>query len=147
MKVVVQRVKKASVTVEHIVTGSIKNGILAYVGFDIDDTNKDIDWIVNKLPKLRIFNDLSNKMNLSVIDKGYDILIISQFTLLGCCKKGMRPSYNRAAKPDVSKIMYEEFLLKLKKSGVHVESGVFQAHMDVEYINDGPVTIIIDSKE
>lgn len=147
MKAVVQRVKNASVTVNNKIAGKIDRGILVYVGFDIDDDDGDIDWMVNKIPHLRIFTDDNNKMNLSVIDVGYDILVISQFTLLGNCKRGRRPSYDRAGSPDVAKIQYETFLDRIKDCGLKIETGVFQEHMDVEYCNDGPVTIIIDSKE
>lgn len=147
MRAIVQRVKNASVTVDNIVTGSIDNGILVYVGFATDDTEKDIKWMLNKLPSLRIFNDGDDKMNLSVTDMGFSILVISQFTLLGSCKKGRRPSFGGAATPDNARIMYRNFLDSLKGCGLSVESGVFQAHMDVSYTNDGPITLIVDSKE
>ncbi len=147
MRVVVQRVRNASVTVDGEVTGKIDNGILAYVGFDIDDDKTDINWVANKLPNLRIFNDSDNKMNLSVVELNYGILVISQFTLLGSCKKGRRPSFDRAAKPEIAKKMYDEFIDTLKDSDIDIQTGVFQAHMDVKYVNDGPITIIIDSKE
>lgn len=147
MKAVVQRVNDASVTVENSVTGIISRGILVYVGFDIDDTVSDINWMINKLPYLRLFSDKDGKMNLSVDDLDYGILVISQFTLLGSCKKGRRPSYDRAMKPDSAKKMYETFMKGLKEKYTNVQSGVFQAHMDVKYINDGPVTLILDSRE
>ena len=147
MKAVVQRVKEASVSVDNTVCGEIQRGILVYIGFDIDDNESDINWMVNKIPYLRIFSDEKGLMNLSVIDLNYDILVISQFTLLGDCKRGRRPSYSRAAKPDVANKMYKKFLELLKESGLKVESGIFQAHMNVTYNNDGPITIIIDSKE
>ena len=147
MKAVVQRVKEASVSVDNTVCGEIKRGILVYIGFDINDNDADINWMVNKIPYLRIFSDENGLMNLSVMDLNYDILVISQFTLLGDCKRGRRPSYSRAAKPDMANKMYNKFLELLKKSGLKVESGIFQAHMNVTYNNDGPITIIIDSKE
>lgn len=147
MKAIVQRVTNSIVTVDKRICGQINQGILVYVGFDIEDTEKDIDWMVKKIPFLRIFLDESGKMNLSVMDLEYDIMVISQFTLLGNCKKGRRPSYDRAARPDDAKILYNDFLSKIKKCGLTVESGEFQAHMDVTYNNDGPITIIMDSKE
>lgn len=147
MKAVVQRVNDATVTVDNIVTGSISRGILVYIGFDIDDTVNDINWMIKKLPYLRVFSDSNGKMNLSVNDLDYGILIISQFTLLGSCKKGRRPSYDRAMKPEDAKKMYNTFLKGMKDNYKRVESGVFQAHMDVKYINDGPVTLILDSRE
>lgn len=147
MRVVVQRVKNASVTVDNIVRGKIDNGLLTYVGFDSNDTINDLLWCKNKIINLRIFNDENDKMNLSVMDKGYDILVVSQFTLLASCKKGRRPSYDRAANPGFALELYNEFLKMLKESSINIQSGVFQAHMDVDYRNDGPVTIIIDSNE
>ncbi len=147
MRCIVQRVKNASVIVNNVVTGSIDNGILVYVGFANDDTENDIKWMLNKLPSLRIFKDSDNKMNLSVIDMQYSILVVSQFTLLGSCKKGRRPSYGGAATSDDARIMYNDFLDRLKNCGLRVESGLFQAHMDVSYTNDGPITLIVDSKE
>ncbi|MGL1894145.1 MAG: D-aminoacyl-tRNA deacylase [Spirochaetaceae bacterium] len=147
MKAVVQRVLDASVTVDKKITGSVSKGILVYVGFDVEDTDNDITWMINKLPNLRIFNDDDGKMNKSILDLGLGMLVISQFTLLANCKKGRRPSYNRAAKPEIAKRQYNDFLDKMKKKDLSVESGVFQAHMDVKYTNDGPITIILDSKE
>lgn len=147
MKAVVQRVTKASVTVDNKICGKIECGILVYIGFDIEDNEKDINWMVGKLPHLRIFNDDNNMMNLSVMDLNYEILVVSQFTLLGSCKKGRRPSYNRAMKPEDAKILYDIFLDKINQCGLVIQSGKFQEHMDVTYNNDGPITIIIDSNE
>ncbi len=146
MRVVVQRVKNAKVTVDNSITGEIGRGILIYLGITHGDTEKDIDWLINKIPNLRIFSDDSGKMNHSVVDLDYGILVISQFTLMANCKKGRRPSYDGAAKPEIAKKMYDTFVKKLKDIQIKVETGVFRAHMDVEYINDGPVTIIVDSK-
>lgn len=147
MKAVVQRVNHASVTVGNEITGSIEEGILVYIGFDIDDSESDIKWMVKKLPFLRLFSDDSGKMNLSVKDLDLGILVISQFTLLGNCKKGRRPSYDRALNPSDANKLYMKFLQHLREEYDIVEAGVFQAHMDVKYTNDGPVTLLLDSRE
>lgn len=147
MKAVVQRVRNASVTVNSKIEGQIDNGILVYVGITHDDNVKDVEWMVNKLPNLRIFTDENNKMNNSVTDLNFGILVISQFTLMACCKRGRRPSYERAAPPEYAKEIYNNLVDRLKSSDLRVETGVFQAHMDVEYINDGPITVLLDSKE
>ena len=147
MKAVVQRVKNASIKVGDVVTGKIKKGILVYIGFSKDDTVKDVLWALNKIPNLRIFNDEYDKMNLSVLQLNYDILVVSQFTLLGNCKKGFRPSFDKAAKPNYAKELYNLFVNELTKLEINIQTGIFQSNMDVFYINDGPVTIILDSKE
>lgn len=147
MKCVVQRVKNASVTVEKKVTGAIDDGILVYVGITHEDTEKDVDWLLNKIPNLRIFQDINGKLNLSVKDLNYGILVVSQFTLMASCKKGRRPSYDMAAKPEYAKGLYDLFIDKMKKDGLNIQTGVFREHMDVEYVNDGPITVIVDSKE
>lgn len=146
MRAVVQRVKRASVTVDSRVTGQIDRGILIYLGVTHDDTESDINWLINKIPNLRIFPDENGKMNLSVVDLELGVLVVSQFTLMANCKKGRRPSYDDAAKPDYAKKMYDEFVKKLKANKIPVETGVFRAHMDVEYVNDGPITVIVDSR-
>ncbi len=147
MRVVIQRVKQASVTVKDEITGSIGNGLLILAGFEHTDTNEDIEWMVGKITRLRIFNDTEGVMNLSVIDVNGQILVISQFTLHAKTKKGNRPSYVQAAPPSTAIPLYEKFLQLLEEtSGKRVERGIFGATMDVSLTNSGPVTIIIDSK-
>ena len=147
MRIVIQKVKEASVTVENKIISSIKKGLLVLVGIENTDTQEDIDYLTKKVIQLRIFNDESNVMNLSVKDVGGEIIVVSQFTLHANTKKGNRPSYIRAAKPDFSIPMYEKFVATLEsKLGKKVGVGEFGATMDVALINDGPVTIIIDSK-
>ena len=150
MKAVVQRVKKAKVTVNEEITGSINAGLLVYLGVSGKDTEKDADWLAEKIAHLRIFRDDQDKMNLSIndiISKGTDawILVISQFTLLGDCIKGRRPYYGEAADPAIAKPLYEYFMKRIRDLGLVCEAGVFQAHMDVESVNDGPVTILLDT--
>ena len=146
MKLVVQRVKYASVKVDGEVKGEIKQGLLAFVGVKQGDTDKDLEFCVNKLVGLRVFEDENEKMNLSVKDINGEILLISQFTLYGETKKGFRPSFIMAEEPDKANKMYEMFLEKVRTtSGRKVEKGVFGASMQVELLNDGPVTIIIES--
>ncbi len=147
MKAVVQRVNNASVTVEGKITGSIEEGILLYIGFEVGDDLKDIKWMVNKVPYLRVFKDDQGKMNLSVKDLNFGILVVSQFTLLGNCKRGRRPSYDRAERPEIAKELYMKFLEELQLCHLNVATGVFQAQMHVQYVNDGPITIILDSRE
>ena len=150
MKAVVQRVKKAAVSVEGKITGSVGNGLLVYLGISKNDDKKDAAWLAEKIVNLRIFGDENEKMNLSIMDmpeKGHDsgILVISQFTLLGDCVKGRRPFFGGAADPEIAKPLYEYFIDKVKEQNVVCEAGIFQAKMEVESINDGPVTIIIDT--
>lgn len=148
MRVVVQKVKQASVTVERKQISAINNGLLVLVGIENEDTQLDIDYLVKKISQLRIFNDENGVMNLSVQDVNGDIIVVSQFTLHANTKKGNRPSYIRAAKPDISIPMYEKFVASLETAiGKKVGTGKFGAMMDVALINDGPVTIIIDSKQ
>lgn len=147
MRVVLQRVKRASVTVDNNVAGSIEAGVLILVGIETADTQEDIDWLCGKICRMRIFNDADGVMNLSLEESGAEALVVSQFTLHASTKKGNRPSYIKAARPEQAEPMYEQF--KAKLSGMlmkPVASGVFGAMMDVELINDGPVTILIDSK-
>ena len=146
MKLVVQRVKYASVKVDGEIKGEIKQGLLALVGVKQGDTDKDLEYCVNKLVGLRIFEDENEKMNLSVKDINGEILLISQFTLYGETKKGFRPSFIMAEEPVRANEMYEKFILRTKEmSGLKVEQGVFGADMKVELLNDGPVTILIES--
>lgn len=145
MKIVVQRVKRASVSVENEISGEIEHGLLLLVGIHESDTRKEIDWCIKKLTRLRIFEDDEGKMNHSVTDVKGGILVVSQFTLYGNARKGTRPSFIEAAKPDVAEPLYDYMVEKLQKSYPHrVASGSFGAMMDVELINDGPVTIILD---
>ncbi len=143
MKAVVQRVKSASVKVDNKITGQIQQGLLVYLGVSKDDKEKDVDFFVNKIANLRIFDDKEGKMNLSVLSLNYEILLVSQFTLYGNVKKGFRPSFQEAASPEKANYLYELFIQKLKQTGLKIRTGVFQAMMDVQSINDGPVTIII----
>lgn len=146
MKIVLQRVSEASVKVNNEVVGEIKNGLLLLVGVTHDDTFEDVEYLVRKIIHMRIFEDENGKMNISLVDKDYDILSISQFTLYADTKRGNRPSFINSAKPDYAKKLYNEFNKKLRKENIKVETGIFGAMMEVSLINDGPVTIIIDSK-
>ncbi|MFG6494030.1 D-aminoacyl-tRNA deacylase [Fictibacillus sp. UD] len=146
MKVVLQRAKNAEVIVDSEVKGKIESGLVLLVGVTHDDTEKDADYLAEKIVNLRIFEDENEKMNLSLKDIDGSILSISQFTLYGDTKKGRRPNFMEAAKPDHAITMYEYFNNKLSHLGVHVETGVFGAMMDVTFTNDGPVTLILDSK-
>ena len=147
MRAVIQRVTEASVKVDGKITGAIKEGLLILVGVEDADTQEDIEWLTKKIVGLRIFNDENGVMNLSVMDIGGSLLAISQFTLMASTKKGNRPSYIRASKGDFAEPMYEKFCLALEKeSGKKVEKGVFGADMKVSLLNDGPVTIIMDTK-
>lgn len=148
MRVVIQKVQKASVTVDGEIISSIDKGLLVLVGIENDDTEEDINYLVKKVIQLRVFNDENGVMNLSVKDVGGDVIVVSQFTLHASTKKGNRPSYIRAAKPDFSVPMYEKFVSATEQAlGKKVGTGKFGAMMDVALVNDGPVTIIIDSKQ
>ena len=147
MRIVIQRVKSASVTIEKKVHSSINSGLLILLGIEDSDTQEDINWLCAKISKLRIFNDENGIMNKSVMDVPGEILVVSQFTLHASTKKGNRPSYIKASKPDFAIPMYEKFVENLKQqSNCIVKTGEFGAMMDVSLVNDGPVTIIIDSK-
>ena len=147
MRAVIQRVTEASVKVDGKVTGAIKEGLLILVGIEDADTQEDIEWLTKKIVGLRIFNDEKGVMNLSVIDVGGGLLAVSQFTLMASTKKGNRPSYIRASKGDYAEPMYEKFCQTLEKeSGKKVEKGIVGADMKVSLLNDGPTTIIMDSK-
>ncbi len=147
MKAVVQRVRKASVTINDSIESSIGNGILILLGIAPEDSLEDIDWLVKKISNMRIFDDANGVMNLSVIDVKGEVLVVSQFTLQASTKKGNRPSYIKAAKPDIAIPLYETFKQHLTTAmGQDVKSGVFGADMEVSLVNNGPVTIIIDSK-
>lgn len=147
MRTVIQRVTNASVTVEAKVVSEIQKGLLVFVGIEEADTQEDLDWLVTKITQLRIFNDENEVMNLSVQDIDGDVLVVSQFTLHAATKKGNRPSYIKAAKPDIAIPMYERFVKALEsKLGKKVPTGIFGADMKVLLLNDGPVTIQMDSK-
>ena len=147
MRTVIQRVANASVTVESKVVAEIQKGLLVFVGIEEADTQEDLDWLLTKITQLRIFNDENEVMNLSVQDIDGDVLVVSQFTLHAATKKGNRPSYIKAAKPDFAIPMYERFVKALEsKLGKKVPTGIFGADMKVLLLNDGPVTIQIDSK-
>lgn len=146
MKTVIQRVSQASVKVEGNIVGEIADGLMLLVGVSEDDDTSDADWLVQKIINLRIFSDEEGKMNLSVLDIHGEILCISQFTLLADYKKGNRPSFIKAAKPEKAIPLFEYFKQEIAKSGLKTESGMFGADMKVSLINDGPVTIVMDSK-
>ncbi|WP_306353998.1 D-aminoacyl-tRNA deacylase [Flavobacterium sp. '19STA2R22 D10 B1'] len=147
MKSVIQRVSEASVTIEGIVTSEIKSGLLILLGIEDADSKEDIDWLVSKIVKLRVFGDDQQVMNLSVQDVQGDVIIVSQFTLHASTKKGNRPSYIKAAKPDVAIPLYQDFIKAFENElGKPVQTGEFGADMKVRLLNDGPVTIIIDTK-
>ncbi len=147
MKVVIQRVSEAFVKVNNSITGAIKNGLLVFVGIEDADTDEDIFWLSNKIINLRIFNDDDGVMNKSVLDLSGEILLISQFTLHASTKKGNRPSYIKASKPEISIPIYEKLINQLERNLLKpIATGIFGADMKVSLLNDGPVTIIIDSK-
>ena len=146
MRAVVQRVGRASVTVEGTVTGQIGSGLLVFVGIASDDGPADVEYIVNKTRELRIFPDEHGRMNRSVVESGGAVLVVSQFTLLADTRRGRRPGFDAAAAPEVAKAAYEDLVVRLRDAGLRVETGVFQAHMLVDLVNDGPVTILLDSR-
>ena len=148
MKVVIQRVLESSVIISAEVKGNINQGLLVLLGIESSDDNSDITWLVNKILNLRIFNDDNEVMNQSLIDVNGDILLISQFTLHASTKKGNRPSYIQAAKPDIAVPLYERFINHMQQQlGKKIQTGEFGANMKVSLVNDGPVTIIIDTKD
>lgn len=147
MKVVVQRVNSASVKIENKIYSEIKKGVLLLFGVEKNDKKEFIDFLVNKVLNLRIFNDENDKMNLSLNDIKGEILVVSQFTLAANCKKGLRPSFDNAMHPDIANNFYEIFVSKLKESDLTVQTGVFGADMKVSLENDGPVTFILEKTE
>ena len=148
MRAVIQRVSRASVTIEGKVKSTINDGLLVLIGIEDIDTQEDIDWLSAKIANLRIFNDHQGVMNVSVKDNGGDILLVSQFTLFASTKKGNRPSYIRASKPDIAIPLYEKMIARLSADlGKPVLTGEFGADMQVELLNDGPVTILIDTRD
>ena len=145
MRAVVQRVSSSKVTVDGEVTGEINKGLLVLLGVTHEDTSKDVDYIIDKVLNLRIFEDENEKMNLSLKDVGGELLVVSQFTLYGDCRKGRRPSFSSAARPEVATKLYEEFIEKARKEGIVTKTGQFGAHMMGDLTNDGPVTILLES--
>jgi D-tyrosyl-tRNA(Tyr) deacylase len=146
MRIVVQRSKRAQVDVEGVTVGSIQNGLVLLVGVTHDDNEQDARYAAEKIAGLRIFEDGTSKMNLSVAEAGGDILSVSQFTLYGDCRKGRRPNFMAAARPEQAKPLYERFNEHLRELGLRVETGIFGAMMDVMLVNDGPVTLIVESR-
>ncbi len=146
MRAVIQRVSKAEVEISGNICGEVKSGFMILLGVAHDDTHEDVEWLVKKTIALRVFNDQQGKMNLNIKQFGGSILLISQFTLQASTKKGNRPSFIKAAKPEHANPLYELFIERLNDSEIHVEKGIFGAYMKVTLTNDGPVTIIIDSK-
>ena len=144
MKVLIQRVKRASVTIENELYSSINKGILALVGIEKGDTQEQVEKAAKKIANLRIFPDENDKMNRSLIDIQGEMLIVSQFTLCGDCKKGTRPSFDRSAPPDIANQLYENFVKEIQSYNIKTQTGKFAAMMDVELINDGPVTFMIE---
>lgn len=147
MKIVIQRVKESSVEIDGVIHGKIKNGFMTLVGFCPTDTTKTVDKMIDKMINLRIFEDENGKMNLSLNDVQGSILSISQFTLYADCRKGRRPSFIDAAKPDIAIPLYDYYNKKIQEAGIHLQTGIFGADMKVSLINDGPVTIILDSSD
>ncbi len=147
MRCVVQRVTSASVTVGDTVSGRIGSGLMVLIGISSEDTDADLKYMAEKVPNLRIFDDENGVMNRSVLDTGGSILAVSQFTLYGDARGGRRPSYIRAAKPDKADSLYEQLIARWREKGIHVETGIFRTEMQVALVNDGPVTILLDSEK
>lgn len=147
MRAVVQRVSRASVEVDGKITGTIRNGLLVLLGVAKQDSTSDAEYLAGKIVELRIFSDDAGKMNRSLLDEGGAMLAVSQFTLYGDCRKGRRPSYDAAAEPAIARDLYEHFVAAARARGVTVETGIFQATMSVELVNEGPVTLIVDSPQ
>lgn len=147
MRAVVQRVASASVVVDGEVVGQIERGLLVLLGVGTDDTDVDAVALAEKITGLRVFEDEAGKMNLALNDVGGQMLVVSQFTLFGDCRKGRRPSFVEAARPEKAELLYETFVAEIRGQGVHVETGRFQTHMDVSLVNDGPVTLLLDSRK
>jgi len=147
MRACVQRVTRGSVTVDGEVIGKIAAGLVVLLGVGPDDDESDVHFMADKLTQLRIFEDADEKMNLSLIDTGGAMLVVSQFTLMGDCRKGRRPSFVAAARPEQANELYEQFVTEVKSRNIEVATGKFQAMMEVELVNDGPVTMLVDSKK
>ena len=147
MRAVVQKVSFARVLINGNISGQINNGLVVLVGVGNDDTEEDASYLANKIVNLRIFDDGNGKMNLSLLEISGEMLIVSQFTLYGDCRKGRRPSYDKAKDPESAKYLYEVFIQYCKDFGIKAETGLFQAKMSVELCNEGPVTLLLDSKK
>ncbi len=147
MRAVIQRVKSAEVLVDGRVSGRIGKGLLVFVGVGRGDDERDLSYLTSKIPELRIFEDESEKFNLSLKEIGGEMLVVSQFTLYGDCRKGRRPSFTEAEDPTLARDLYERFILRLREQNISVQSGEFQARMEVRLINDGPVTLILESRK
>lgn len=147
MRAVVQRVSRASVTVEGETVGAIERGLVVLLGVTRGDTSRDVIYLADKTAGLRIFADDAGKMNLSVTEIGGGLLVVSQFTLLGDCRKGRRPGFTEAAPPELADRLYEEYVEALRRRGISVATGVFRAEMQVHLVNDGPVTLLLDSRK
>jgi D-aminoacyl-tRNA deacylase len=146
LKAVIQRVTSAEVVVDEVVTGSINAGLLVLFGAQDGDTEQELTWLLNKILNLRIFSDEAGKMNHSVLDIGGALLVVSQFTLFGDCRKGRRPSFGQAAEPEIANHLYEKFCEQVETAGVKCERGIFAADMKVSLTNDGPVTLVLDTR-
>lgn len=147
MRAVIQRTTKASVTIDDTVKGSIGPGLVVLLGIHADDSQKEIQWLAEKIIHLRIFEDKEGKMNRSLADTGGEMLIVSQFTLYGDCRKGRRPGYSAAARPTIAEPLYQRFIQEVESHGITTASGTFQAYMQVDLVNDGPVTLLLDSEK
>ena len=147
MRAVVQKVSSSKVTVDGEITGQINEGLLVLLGVTHEDTSKDVDYMIDKTLNLRIFEDEDGKMNLSLKDIGGELLVVSQFTLYGDCRKGRRPSFSEAAKPEFANELYEEYVAKAKEQGIKVGTGRFRTHMVVDITNEGTVTMLLDSSK
>ena len=147
MRAVVQRVKKAGVEINTRITAAIGQGLVIFLGICSSDTQKDLSWMADKIIHLRIFADEQGKMNNSLADIKGEMLIVSQFTLYGDCRKGRRPGFSAAAPPEIAKPLYTEFIAEVRAQGIHVATGTFAADMTVTLINDGPVTLLLDSEK
>jgi len=147
MRAVIQRVASAQVSVDGRVSGKIGKGLLVFLGVRKGDGESDLSFLISKIPELRIFEDASGKFNLSLKEIGGEMLVVSQFTLYGDCRKGRRPSFTEAEEPTAAKHLYEQFVSKLRDQGFSVQTGEFQAKMEVQLVNDGPVTLVLDSRQ
>lgn len=146
MRAVIQRVKESSVVVKNRIVGKISAGLLVFLGVSTTDRLQDVEFLSDKIVNLRIFEDQNEKMNRSLLETGGEMLVVSQFTLMGDCRKGRRPSFIHAARPDEADRLYQSFVKRIQEKGIIVQTGRFRARMDVSLINDGPVTLIIESK-
>jgi len=147
MRAILQRVQRAKVEVDQKVVGEIGPGWLIFLGVRAGDQESDLDYLADKCLNLRAFSDPDGKMNLSIVEKSAEILVVSQFTLYGDCRKGRRPGFSEAAPPEIAERFYNEFVSLIRRSGLKVATGTFRAHMNVELVNDGPVTLILDSQK